>query len=63
MHNMRDISMAEEKVIRHICQAQYRAEGKVRNPYERGTIQALIWGDEALDANGKRIKKLENKLQ
>ena len=63
MHNMRDISMAEEQVIRHICRAQYSEEGKVQNPYERGTIQALIWGDEALDANGERIKELENKLQ
>jgi len=63
MHNMRDISPDEEEIIRKSYRAQYCEEGKVQNPYERGTIQALIWGDEALDANGERIKKLENKLQ
>lgn len=43
----RHFTASEESAIRYTCREQYKQEGTTRNPYQSGTIEALIWIDEA----------------
>jgi hypothetical protein len=36
-----------EGTIREACRRQYREEGNVDNPYEKGTIKRILWSSEA----------------
>lgn len=43
----RHFTASEESAIRYACREQYKQEGTTRNPYQSGTIEALIWIDES----------------
>ena len=43
-----NISMIRESNIRYECRSKYRFEGSMENPHQKGTIDALVWGEEAL---------------
>ena len=48
MSSLKQISDIEVSKIRAECRRQYNADGTLDNPYNRGTLQSLAWGAEAL---------------
>lgn len=45
---MQHIDISREIEIRLECRNQHKETGSLRNPYEKGTIPALVFEDEAL---------------